>query len=117
MKAGPLRQRVTLQSLTETTDSYGQRVQSWNTLGTYYAEVRQLSGREAVNAKQVKADTTHLVRMRYIGTLFATPGILPSMRFLFNGIALNILFINNVDNRNREYQILAQETVSPVPTS
>lgn len=112
MRAGPMRQRVTIQTLSETADGYGQRIQSWTSSGTFWASVKNLSGREAVNAKQVKADATHQVTMRYVGTLFSTPGLQPSMRLVFNGRFFNILFVNNIDERNREYQLLTQEIVS-----
>jgi SPP1 family predicted phage head-tail adaptor len=114
--AGPKRQRVTIQTLSEARDSYGQNIKSWASAGPYWARVKNLSGREAVNAKQIKADTTHLVEMRYIGTLFSTPGLLPSMRLLFNSRVFNILWVNNVDERNREYQLLCQEFVVPQGT-
>ena len=115
MRAGPMRQRVTIQTLSESADGYGQRVQSWIDSGTFWASIKNLSGREAVNAKQVKADSTHQVTLRYVGTLFSTPGLLPSMRLVFNGRFFSILYINNVDERNREYQLLTQEIVSAIP--
>jgi len=113
MVAGPKRQRVSVETLSESRDGYGQKQKTWTTQGTYWASIRNLSGREAVNAKQIKADTTHMVTMRYIGALFASPGLLPSMRLLFNSRVFNILYVNNIDERNREYQLLCQELVVP----
>jgi len=108
VKLGPMRQRVTLQSFTVSTwDSYGEEQKSWSDVGTYYAEVLTLSGREAVNAKQICAEATHLVRIRWIGPVD------PSQQFLWGGRTLHILHVNNVDNRNREYQILCNEVVVP----
>lgn len=105
-----MRQRVTLQSFTVTgRDAYGEETKSWADVGTYYAEVVTLSGREAVNAQQLRADASHRVRMRWVGP------ILPDQQFLWDGRTLHILHVNNVDNRNREYQILCREVV--VPTS
>jgi SPP1 family predicted phage head-tail adaptor len=108
-----MRQRVTVQTLTETRDQYGQMQPSWNPAGIYWAEVHNLAGREAVNAKQISAAVTHSVRMRYLGTLFPTPGLLPSMRLIFNGSIYNILWVNDVDNRHKEYQLLVQEVGPP----
>jgi SPP1 family predicted phage head-tail adaptor len=112
MKIGPMRQRVSVETLTETQDSYGQLVETWTAAGTYWAEVKNLSGWEAVNAQQVKAQATHQVRMRYIASLFSNPGLLPSMRLLFGTRVFNILWVNNVDERNREYRLLTQEIAS-----
>jgi SPP1 family predicted phage head-tail adaptor len=111
VKIGPMRQRVTVQTLSEAQDSYNQKIQSWTDAGTYWASIKNLSGREAVNAKQIKAESTHLVTMRYVGALFTSPGLLPSMRLTFNSRIFNILYVNNIDERNREYSLLCQELV------
>jgi len=113
MRTGPMRQRVTVQTLAESQDNYGQKIQSWTSTGSFWAEIKNLSGRELVNAKQVKADASHQVRMRYVAALFPTSGLLPSMRLLFGASVYHILWINNVDNRQREYLLLCQEIVSP----
>ena len=64
MKITGLNQRVTLQSITQT-QSYGEVTDSTTDLATVWAEVLELSGRELVNAKQLNADTTLRVRIRY----------------------------------------------------
>lgn len=103
-----MRQRVTLQSGTVTgQDAFGEQQTEATTVGTYWAEVSMLSGREAVNAAQICAEATHKVRMRYVGP------ILPDQWFLFGGKRLNIKSVDNIDNRNREYLILCQEVVVP----
>jgi SPP1 family predicted phage head-tail adaptor len=114
MISGPLRQRVTIEILSETRDAYGQHQQTWAPGGTFWAQVRNLAGREAVNAKQISASVTHAVTMRYVASLFPTPGLIPSMRLLFGTAVFNILWVNDVDNRHREYQLLVQE-VGPSP--
>jgi SPP1 family predicted phage head-tail adaptor len=67
LRIGRFRQRVALQSLTETPDSFGQPIQSWTTVGTYWAWVRPLQGRELMHAKQIVAEATHAVSMRWLG--------------------------------------------------
>jgi SPP1 family predicted phage head-tail adaptor len=113
MRAGPMRQRVTIENLIETADGYGQMIQSWTSAGTFWAKIQHLTGREAVNARQVKAETTHMVQLRYIGKLWPTGEIPPSSRMSFKGRYFNILWVPNVDERNREYRILVQELVKP----
>lgn len=110
MTIGPMRQRVTLQTNTPTKDALNQDVPHWTVVGTYWAEVVTLSGRELENARQLKATVTHRVRTRYVGPISA------AQRFLWNGRVLNIEFINNVININREYQILCTETAVPAGT-
>jgi SPP1 family predicted phage head-tail adaptor len=107
MNAGPKRFRVTFQSLVETKDGYGQKVESWLDVATYWAAIRNLTGRELINAKQVKAESHYMIIMRYV------PGITPSMRAVCDGINYNIVSLNNVDMRKRELRIEVQELVSP----
>jgi SPP1 family predicted phage head-tail adaptor len=107
MRSGPLRQRLTIQKCIQTADRYGQMISSWVDAGTYFARVKFLSGRELVNATQVKADVTHQIEMRYIGP------IAPTSRLVLNGRPFNIDSINLVDEIKRQYIILAHETVKP----
>ena len=112
--AGPLRHRVQIQQLREIADSYGQRRQNWDTVATVWASVEFLSGRELVNAQQVNSNVTHGVRMRFIDPLLVKPGLVTTMRLIFSprsGVTkiLNIQSINNVDFKNREMKVLAQE--------
>lgn len=65
MIPGRMDRRVIIQSLTETTDSFGQLVQSWSTLATVWAEKTDLKGREYFAAAQVNAEITTRFRMRY----------------------------------------------------
>ena len=67
LQAGVFRQRVTLQDLVETIDSYGQPVQTWTDVATFWAEVRPIRGTEAVNIRQVWATATTLIKHRYLG--------------------------------------------------
>jgi SPP1 family predicted phage head-tail adaptor len=114
---GPLRQRVTIETLSETRDRYGQMKPSWKPDGTFYAEIKNLAGREAVNAKQISAVVTHAVRMRYVASLFPAPGLLPSMRMLFGTATFNIIWVDDVENRHREYNLLVQQIAPPVATT
>jgi SPP1 family predicted phage head-tail adaptor len=107
VKIGRMRQRVTLQSLTETPDSYGQRIQTWTTVGTYWAYLKAISGAEMVNGQQIKANVTHFVQMRYVGS------VTPSMRILLGTRVINLVWVNNIDERNRTYEFQAQEVAAP----
>lgn len=106
MKAGRLRQRLELQTADATADDYGDEIPGWTTVGTYSASVSPLTGREAANAQQVKAEVTHKIVMRYVGA------IVPTQRFLWGTRVLSILWVRNIDERNREYEIYCQEVVA-----
>jgi SPP1 family predicted phage head-tail adaptor len=110
MKAGKLRHRATLQQNTPTQNAAGQFLPSWtNVLGgsnQVWCEVLPASGREFEKYRQMVAELTHTVRMRYM------PNALPTekMRFLYGSRVLNIQSAVNVDERNKEMICLCVET-------
>jgi head-tail adaptor len=113
-KAGTYRQRVSLQSLVETIDSYGQPIQSWTTLATFSAEVRPLKGSEILNIKQVWATASHFIKHRYLGVAL-DPN--PKQRYLLQKPGepqriFNILNSNNVEERNRSHESICEEYVT-----
>ncbi len=65
MRAGLMRERITLQSPQTTRDSVGEQVLSFTTVVTVPAEIRPISGREQLLAAQRQASTTHFVSLRY----------------------------------------------------
>lgn len=105
-----MRWRVQLQSSTAPQDTYGQPNPTWSTVGTYWAHIETLSGRELVNALQKKAETTHRVTIRYLGD---STTVSPKMRIVYKTRTFNILWINNVGERNRELDCYCEEVVSP----
>jgi SPP1 family predicted phage head-tail adaptor len=84
MQAGKLQHRILIQSLTETLDSQGRRVQNWANFATVWAAVTPASGREfkAANATQSAVLTKILIRHR--------AGIVPTMRVLHGQDTYNI---------------------------
>jgi len=63
---GRLKTSVVIQHKSAGRDTKGARTaESWTTLATVWAEVIPFAGREAWNAKQVDAELTHRVVMRY----------------------------------------------------
>lgn len=113
MRAGPLRFRVKLQSYATSADTFGQQVPTWTTVGTYWADIRFLVGREAVNALQKKAETTHKINMRYIGEIDASMRILYTDPRTHVDRIFNILDVNPIDERKREYELKVQEVTQP----
>jgi SPP1 family predicted phage head-tail adaptor len=109
-QVGTFRQRVTLQDLVETIDSYGQPVQSWTDLATFWAEVRPLRGQESLNIRQVFATATTLIKHRYLG-----PALDPSpkqrYRLVKDGRIFNVLDPTNVEERNRTIESVCEERV------
>jgi SPP1 family predicted phage head-tail adaptor len=75
---GVLRHRLTWQTFDTTShDAVGQPTRTLLVMGTYWARVEPLSGMELMNARQLKAVTSHKITMRNIGP------VKPSDNFLF----------------------------------
>jgi SPP1 family predicted phage head-tail adaptor len=109
VQVGKFRQRVTLQGLQETIDTYGQPVQSWVDLVTIWAEVRPLRGAEILNIKQTWATASHFVNHRFLGILRPNPKQRYQIQKDFR--ILNILNVNNVEERNHAYEVICEEYV------
>lgn len=76
MRAGRLRDRLTLQAYVETKDAIGGTVQEWQDVRKVWAEVRGVSGRNFMSASAEQAEITSEILMRY------RPGIEAGMRLV-----------------------------------
>ena len=82
----------------------GQLSQSYKTVEkNVLVSISQLSGDERVLANQVFPSATHSVNMRW------REGLAVEDRLTFGSRRLNILSIDNTDERNREFDIVAGE--------
>ena len=108
MRIAQLRNRVALQTGTDSKDGSGVPEQSWATTTTRWAEVRPLRGVEAFQAAQLNADVDHMVTMRYDATVGAAT---PKNRLLWGSRAFDILSVVNVDERDEWLEFLVREAV------
>ena len=110
MKAGPLRNLITIQEPTLTQSTSGAVTTAWSTFKAAWGAVEPLSGSERLNADQVFADMTHRVRIRY------TSGVTTAMRLQFTSDTtthtLEIVSIVNLAQRNVELELFCREIVS-----
>jgi SPP1 family predicted phage head-tail adaptor len=104
-----MRFRVELQDFTVTRSALNQPLKNPTpvVLGTFWADISTLSGRELANAQQIKGNVTHKVTMRWVGI-----EIKPTYKFAFNGRTFQILWTDNVDQRNRTLLIYVVEEVA-----
>lgn len=65
MRAGTLRNRVVLQSRTETQGSTGEVTWTWADVDEVWAAIEPISGREYFAAQQVQSSTDTRIRIRY----------------------------------------------------
>ena len=102
MRAGKLRQRVTIQDKSVAQNTYGEEVITWTDFAIVWAAVEPLRGREFMEGKQITAEVSTRIRIRY------RSGILPEMRVEFGSIYYDIHSIIHVEEREREIHLMCQ---------
>lgn len=105
MKIGELRHRVEIQNKTVQMDELLQQSEVWATYATVWASVRPIKGREYVAVKQVNAEVSVVITMRYLS------GITSEMRILFGNRVFDIVSVINADERNRVLELMCKEEV------
>jgi head-tail adaptor len=117
VRSGRLRHRVTIQAPADPEaeggqDSYGQPGDQWTDVpsaapdGKWAADVRYLSGREGLVAKQVTPDASHAVTMR------SGAPVTPAHRLVLeDGRVLGIVSAGDPEGRGREIELVCQERV------
>jgi SPP1 family predicted phage head-tail adaptor len=96
LQIGKLDRRITIQQLTKGVgEDYGEPTETWSDWVTVWANVYSGAGREFEQARQVNAeiDTQFQIRWR--------PGILATMRILYDGRYYDIQRIQEVGRRDR----------------
>lgn len=106
MKAGWLRHRITLQTKSTTQDTYGAEQDVWTDEATVWASVEPLRGQEYFSSKQMQAEETTRIRIRY------RSGITPAWRVIFGDRIFNIKSIINPQERNIFLELMCEEAVT-----
>lgn len=104
IRPGDLRERVTVQVASGTTNALGETVLTWSDSSSVWASVEGLSSREALTTGQQDTSMTHRVRLRYL------PGLTGQMRFAWHGRTLEIVSLLEHDNRS-EHEAICTESV------
>jgi SPP1 family predicted phage head-tail adaptor len=99
---GKLRERVTVQIASGTTNALGETVLAWSDSSAVWASVEGVSAREALTAGQQETSISHKVRLRYL------PGLTQQMRFAWRGRTLEIVSLLEHGNRS-EHEAICQE--------
>lgn len=109
MRAGSLRHSVSIENYTTARGANGTETQSWSAAETVWASIEQLSGRELMIARQIKADATHRITMRYTSNLTAKSRVVFGSRVFYP-----LDPPANTDQKNFEYVFMARESPSGV---
>lgn len=103
MRSGKLRHRITIERPADSPDEFGEMRAAYSALGTYWAEVRGLSGKETEVASQLRVDATSRVTLR--GGI----DIRPSDRIVFGSRILNVVWTQDIDSRGIETWVFCNE--------
>jgi SPP1 family predicted phage head-tail adaptor len=103
IEPGKLRERVTVEVASVTTNNFGEAILTWGTASSVWASVEGVTAREALAAGQAEVSVTHRVRMRYL------PGLTQQMRFAWRNRTLDIVSLLEHDNRS-VHEAICQET-------
>lgn len=94
MKAGQLRDWLTIERQTVTRDALGGAISTWATWTETWGELRPASGRERFLNFQTIPEATYKCRIRWID------GLTTADRIVCEGVTYDILYIsNNLTNR------------------
>jgi SPP1 family predicted phage head-tail adaptor len=104
IRPGELRERVTVQIASGTTNALGETVLAWSDSSAVWASVEGVSARESLGAGQLEIAITHRVKMRYL------PGLNQNMRLSWRSRTLDIVSLLEHGNRS-EHELICQETV------
>ena len=100
MQAGKLDQRVTIQRLVEGVDDYGQPINEWEDVGSYWASVEPLRGREFIAMQAAVSELQTRIRLRWVA------GIHSTMRVVHEGTLYGIGAVIHVESARRELQLM-----------
>ena len=100
---GDMRRRVTLQSPTDSVDSYGQAIRTWDDYATVWASVISTPGSEPQSALTQVGIVSYTITMRY------RADVLPTHRMSYGSVKLNIVGLSTIDGVNKHLKITALE--------
>lgn len=99
IEPGKLRERITVQIASGSTNTLGETVLAWSDSTSVWASVDGVSSREALAAGQQETTITHRVRLRHL------PGLTQQMRFAWRNRTLNIISLLEYGNRTEHVAI------------
>ena len=109
VRAGNLRQRITIQQKIVTLDDYGQESAGWATvLADEPAQVQPMSATEFIRSNAQSMIVTHKITMRYRPEFINTQ-VMAGWRITMGSRLLNIISVMNIDERNVMIEVLANE--------
>jgi SPP1 family predicted phage head-tail adaptor len=108
MRAGRLKDRVELQAATESRDGYGDSSKVWAAMGTRWAGIEPLHGKEFFASEQLNSETTTKIAMRY-DSLTKSLTSKHRVKDKATGLIYNIVAPPiNVRNQNKDIELMCK---------
>ena len=104
MRAGRLRHRLSLQSPTHA-NTVGTITTTWGTVAAIWGSIEPLRGKEYYDSAVINADISAKIIIRY------TADIEPDYRIVFETRVFEIMWIINVEEKDKEMQLMVKEEV------
>ncbi len=103
MNAGKLKHRITLEIPSRSKNSFNEWVTTYATWWTGWAEILPAIGNNYFLSKQIDANVSGVVKIRY------REGVLPTMRIKYGTRYLNIVSIIQPQESRRELHLMYSE--------
>lgn len=98
-RIGNMRERVTLQEATTTTDGFGGTIETWQDVAEVWARVEPVKSTEAIVAGGIANIDDVLVHIRH------RDDVAPTWRLVWQGGTYSITGVRNLDERKRTLTI------------
>ena len=106
MGIGSMRHRIAIEKKVPVVNENGFSEDTYESVGTVWAEVIPVQSREYEKADTTQNEVRVRFRIRYL------PVLEPSMEVIFSGERYEIIFIENLDFKNRFLEIIGRKVNS-----
>jgi len=105
MRSGRLRHRLWLKKPTHANSTAGTITTTWGTVAVLWGSIEPLRGQEFYDSALINAEISSRIVIRY------TADIEPDYRFVFETRTFKIISVIDVDEKNKEMQLMVKEEV------
>lgn len=102
-KTGHLRELITIEQPTRTTDNQGGATIAWSTFSQVWARIEPLSASQVLFSQSLQHRITHRVTIRELS------GVTTAMRITYGSRTFQIHGIRDLEEKNRFVEIAAEE--------
>lgn len=103
--SGRFRERVTILKPVEVQNPFGEATLNWESLGSVWANVMNLSAADYFAAQQAGTLASHRITMRFF------PGMSPVFRLVWRGRTMDVVSVCEREQRSL-HEVLAKEDVA-----